>query len=348
METHQGVCRVPANQRLSENDYGPLEQHEACLIVQLYGSQSSAQFLFQDGVNYFGLASEGVIGYAPQKGFLGTTNIVFANPVCAPSTLNSLLSAFLASQTEPTLFVGVDQTVAEALSSVGYRSNQVGVESHIEIDTFNVVGQHKKQLRHASNFAKRHRCRVDELSWQALDTKQVIRLSEEWRSNKGVSRRELKLLTKPPVFEDEPLVRKFYCFEGHKLLGFVYFEPYFESGKIKGYCANIIRSLVDAEYAGVSDYIILEAIKQFRLEGVKVLSLGLSPLYNIQPENNDNPRVRWMLRLMYQRANALYAFKGLAYHKTRYRPVQTPWYLCSKDLSTPRLFSALFFGLGVL
>lgn len=348
MSTQQGVCTVSAKHRIIESSYRTLDKFEAHSIVQTYGTQSSASFIFQDGVSYFGRASESVIGFAQHKGLLGTIHIVFANPVCEPSKVNVVLAEFLARQTVPTLFVGVDKSVAEALSLLGYRSNQVGVESHIELNAFDTAGKHKKQLRHASNFAKRHACSVDELPWCALDSAQVIKLSEQWRSKKGVSRRELKLLTKPPVFEDEPLTRKFYCFKGDKLIGFVYFEPYFDRGEIKGYCANIIRSLTDAEYSGVSDFIILEAMKQFRLEGVKALSLGLSPLYNIQPEKRDKASVRWLLNLMYRHANSLYAFKGLAYHKTRYRPIQESRYLCSKGLSVPTLFGALFFSLGVL
>jgi lysylphosphatidylglycerol synthetase-like protein (DUF2156 family) len=51
---------------------------------------------------------------------------------------------------------------------------------------------------------------------------------------------------------------------------------------------------------------------------------------------------------LYEYGNSLYSFKGLAYHKTRYRPIETPWYLCTKDVSLFRAYWGLMFGLKVL
>ena len=45
-----------------------------------------------------------------------------------------------------------------------------------------------------------------------------------------------------PTFENEWAVRKFYCYKGDELLGFVFFDPFFENGKTIGYTANILRS----------------------------------------------------------------------------------------------------------
>ena len=248
---------MPCRDRGSDQCYRSLDRNDALSVVQKYGSQSSAHFLFQEDVNYFGQPSEAVIGFVRYQGLFGHINIVFANPVCSPGRLGALINRYLEQQQVPTLFLGVDKTVAALLVQQGYSTNQIGIESYIDLNTFDTVGKHKKQLRHASNFGARHQSSAVELSWKDVDAEQVMGLSREWRARKGVSQRELKLLTRPPVFEDEPLVRKFYCFQGEKLLGFVFFEPYFNNGKVIGYCANIIRSLPDSEYSGVSDYIIL-------------------------------------------------------------------------------------------
>ncbi|GAA3918355.1 DUF2156 domain-containing protein [Litoribacillus peritrichatus] len=341
--------------QLLSNDSWPATASQPALtladvrsLIQQHGSQSSANFLLQKNVQYFGNLSTGVIGFVPHSSIFGNTNIVFSNPVCAKENTELLLNAYLLHQKHPSLFLGVDRSVTQYLSKLGFQCNQIGVESQIALNEFELKGKSKKQLRHASNFNKRVTCEVKELPWKAVSSHQVNKLSRAWRNQKGISRDELKLLTRPPVFRDEPYVRKFYCHQGDKLLGFVFFEPYYENGMIRGYCANIIRSLTDHQYNGVSDFIILEAIKVFQQEGVRSLSLGLSPLYNISPEVSDRPSLRRLFKFMYQHANSIYSFKGLAYHKTRYRPTQEPWYLCSQELNLPRILSALFFGLGVL
>ncbi len=331
-----------------ESLFSPMNLPQVRQLIQKHGSQSSANFLIQKNVKYFGTPSTGVIGYTQHKSIFGNTNIVFTNPVCAPEDLNFLLNAYLMDQKNPTLFLGVDDKVKNLLAPFGFQSNQIGVESFIELSGFELRGKNKKQLRHASNFSHRVPCEVKELAWKAVSSQQVSNVSKMWRAQKGMSRSELKLLTRPPVFKDEPYVRKFYCMQGDRILGYVFFEPYYEKGIVKGYCANIIRALPEHAFNGVSDFIILEAIKQFQNEGIQELSLGISPLYDIQPEPNDRPALRNILNFMYQHANSIYSFQGLAYHKTRYRPIQKPWYLCSQDLNLARIFSALFFGLGVL
>lgn len=313
-----------------------------------YGSQSSAHFIHQDGVRLYGSLVTGMIAYATQRTLFGETRVVFNNPICASENLDALLDSYLTQQSVPTVFVAVDRAVASRLRARGYRATQIGMESTVTLSQFDVQGKNKKQLRHASNFGKRTPCQVLELPWADVDSQQVLALSDQWRSQKAGKQQELKWVTRPPVFKDEWQVRKFYCLQEDRVLGFVFFDPYFENGQIKGYCANIVRSLPDVALSGVTDYIILEAIKQFRKEGVKELSLGISPHFNIQAEPGDWGALRHVLRLMYRHGNALYAFGGLAYHKTRYRPDQEPWYLCSKGIGLPRVLWTLITGFGVV
>jgi len=313
------------------------------------GRQSSAYFIFQEHVQCF--ESENKIGqvfFASQMTPLGRVQIVFTNPICSEENMTALLKEFLAEQRVPTLFVAVDQEVAEALRPLGYYINQTGTESRIPLKSFELHGHKKKQLRHAANYGRRKNCEVKELQWCDVDEVQVKSLSNAWRKSKGVSTREMQFVTRPPVFGDEWGVRKFYCMQGDKLLAYVFFDPYFKQGKLVGYCANILRSLPERDCNGAIDYTILEAVKIFKEEGVSELSLGVAPLNNIQKDVNDRRGARWFSQLFYNYGNGLYACKALAYHKSRYRPIETPWYLCTKDVSLFRAYWGLLFGLKVL
>jgi len=313
------------------------------------GRQSSAYFIFQKHVRCFVSENKADrVFYARQITPLGRVNIVFTNPLCPRNNMSALLAEFLATQCIPTLFVAVDQEVAEALRPLGYYINQTGSESRIPLESFELHGHKKKQLRHASNFGRRKRCEVKELKWDEVDAAQVRHLSDVWRKSKGVSTREMQYVTRPPVFGDEWRVRKFYCMQGDKLLAYVFFDPYFEQGKLVGYCANILRSLPERECNGAIDFTILEAVKTFQQEGVQELSLGVAPLSNIQKDENDRKGARWFSQLFYNYGNSLYACKAVAYHKSRYRPIETSWYLCTKDVSLFKAYWGLLFGLKVL
>jgi len=313
-----------------------------------WGRQSSAYFVFQEGVKRFDGSQGGQVHYAVQKTPLGSVNLVFTNPLCHPGGMPHLLMEFEQAATVPNVYVAVNDEVANCLQSRAYNINRIGTESRITLGDFNVRGKKKKQLRHASHFGERVGAQVQELMWDEVDADQVKTLSLQWRASKGVKRRELKYATRPPVYGDEWGVRKFYCKHNGRVIAFVFFDPYFEQGQLKGYCANILRSSPSKEFNGALDYTILEAINVFRREGVSELSLGIAPLQNIQPNQNERRSIRLISRLFYDYGNRLYSFRGLAYHKSRYRPIETPWYLCSRQISLFRLYWALLFGLKVL
>jgi len=313
-----------------------------------YGRQSSAYFIFQEGVQTFHGSQGGRVHYAPQSTPFGPINFVMTNPLCAPEHMSALLEEFDQRHAVPNIYVAVDNEVAKPLRDRGYSINQVGVESSIPLADFNVRGKKKKQLRHASHFGERTGCRVEELTWDQVDGDQVWDISLDWIHSKVINNREIRYSTRPAVFDNEWKVRKFYCLHEDKVIAYVFFDPYYEEGRLLGYCANILRSRKDHHWNGALDYTMLEAMKVFQSEGVPEVSLGVSPFHNIGPEPNERKIVRWISNWFYLHGNHFYSFKSLAYHKTRYRPIETPWYLCMKDVSLARAYWGLLFGLKAL
>ena len=150
---------------------------------------------------------------------------------------------------------------------------------------------------------------------------QLRHVSDEWLHKKTVKDHELAFVVRPAVFEDEPDVRKFIAQKDGEVIGFVFFDPMYRDGKVYSYLANILRSMSDASYS-VTDFIILEAIEQFRKEGREQLSLGWSPFLNVEDtdEFHHSKRLGDLFRYTYEHANYLYSFKSLSFHKQRYRP----------------------------
>jgi len=132
-------------------------------------------------------------------------------------------------------------------------------------------------------------------------------------------------------------------------LGFVFFDPFFENGKTIGYTANIVRCWPDAKPNGLLDFIILEAMKKFKAEGVQYLSLGLSPLYNIEPDKRENRHLRRLLNFIWNYGNFFYSFKDLAFHKTRFRAPEQKLFACIRRDVNPILgLFQLAFACGVI
>ncbi len=320
-------------------------QREA--LVQ-FGRQSSAYFIFQPDVRCFKGRDGGLLHYGRQRTPLGPVNLIFTNPLTSGAQMPHLIEEFECGQSCPNVYLAVDQCVADVLRGRAYHVNQIGAEHKLDLTSFTVQGKAKKQLRHASHFGQRQGGEVRELPWNQVNANEVVAVSRRWLENKSVKQRELRYVTRPPVFDEEWGVRKFYCYQGGRLLGFIFFDPYFEQGALRGYCANILRALPEKSANGVLDFIMLAAIEVFQAEGVQELSLGVAPLQNIEAEPGERASIRLISRLLFEYGNSVYAFKGLAYHKTRYRPQLTPWYLCSKDISLLRLYWSMLSGLRVV
>lgn len=317
-------------------------------LMKRYGYQSSAYFTLQSGVERFGIEGVGFVAYAPVKTLLGRVNVVFANPVCHDRGRRWLLQEFINTVSGRVLFVGVDGGAAEDLRELGYTINEMGTEFSFRIPGFSVSGKDKKQLRHAANLGKRQNLIVIEQTAEEADLASAHRISDGWRLSKAVKQRELRLLTRPPEFDDEWGVRKFYCYQDGHLLGYVFFDPFFKNDKVIGYTANVLRQDTENSPSGLLDYIILEAMKTFEKEGIEQVSLGISPVYNVQAHAGDSKIIRGICRFLYEKGNHFYAFKALSYHKSRYRAKEAKWYLASKDTPVLTLLWTVLRGTGIL
>ncbi len=305
-------------------------------FISLWGQQSSSYFGYQKSCQFFIHKTLGCIAFAQRRVFGKTINVTPTSPYCSPQNIAALAREFEASTNNPALYLGVDAETCRALESDGYTFSQLGREFQTPLKDFKVEGKQMKYLRWAANLAKRG-FEVREQPWPEVDQKRVLEISETWRKQKRFSYRELAMLTRPPVFSDEWQVRKFYCYLEGKLVGYVFFDPYFRAGKVVGYCANILRSDPKVRPHGFLDLVILEATKLFREEGLESVSLGMAPLYNVQAEDGDISSVRKTARFIYNHGSFFYAFQALAYHKQRYRMQETPWYICYRGLSLPQV-----------
>src|SRR5262249_33881613 len=269
-------------------------------------------------MSYFLCPGLGYISFVELGNRTGSP-FVLSDPVCDPRHVRKLYGEFLREYPNP-IIGHISRHPAEVLNSLGFYVNELGCETVIDLQEFDLKGSKKQNLRSARNGGKRDGLSILELSARDLNLDEVRAVSASWMEKKLVNWTELKLLTRPAVFEDEVDVRKFYAMKDGKAVGFVVFDPMYENGAVKGYFANIVRSAYTTSY-GITDCIMLEAIDVFRSEGLSELSLGLAPMYNIddQGEFVHSRPVRSLGRYLFEHGNLLFNFKQLAFHKRRYR-----------------------------
>lgn len=318
-------------------------------LLKQYGSRPIQYSTLQKGLTYCFLGEDGEIeilpaqcdnsGPAVSRGYLAfervgsllPDQIVLGDPVASGEDAETLLDRFLAKYPR-TCFWQLSRSTALLLSRRGFYINECGIETSISIGQYDLKGSDKQNLRTARNKATRKKIVVVEKQAESIDYDELRRVSSEWLARKPTSGTELRFLARPAVLHrGEPHVRKFFAYEEGQLVGFTFFNPLFRCGKIIGYTADIQRTSDDSS-KGLSYVMVLKAMEQFGREPhVEMLSLGWSPLYNIQDsEYFNSPLTTLLLVAQFQMANRLYSYKGLAKNKAEYRGHEEPVYFASR------------------
>lgn len=287
--------------------------------LKQHGEGSLAYSSMQKGMSYFLRCGKGYIPYTIVQG-ISRTPVVLADPVCGERDKEDLLEAFVDIYPNA-IFMHISRETAKILADMGFLVNEMGHETLLDVQQFTVNGSKKEFLRSQRNRAMKDGVEVRELRASQVNTEELLKISLDWMRGKTANLHELSLIARPAEFEDEMDVRKFYALKNGKIIGYVFFDPMYRDGKIIGHIANILRSNAETSYS-VNDHIILEALKKFKHEGLKVMSLGLSPFCDVTDDRqfpSSQLRTR-LFRRIFEKGNHIYSFKELAFHKRKYRP----------------------------
>lgn len=287
--------------------------------VQSHGSGSLAYSALQAGLKYF-MHDLGFLAYV-ELGDNPNSVLVLSDPICPRANEREFIEAFLKVKNDP-VFMHISHPTAKILNDLGYCVNELGVETIIEIQDFELTGNKKQQLRAARNRAVKDGIKVREVF--ATDDAMMTalkKISDDWLKGKVAGDSQMKLVVRPMVYVDEVDVRRFVAIKDNELVGFVIFDPMYKEKKVIGYIANQLRSNYEKGFS-VADYIIQEALQVFKDEGKTELSLGLSPMYKVDDgqEFKHSKLLKAHFNYAYEKANYLYNFKNLARHKSLYRP----------------------------
>jgi phosphatidylglycerol lysyltransferase len=265
---------------------------------------------------------QGVAAYRKTFGqhtFLG-------DPVCPSETMDSFLAELVAALPNA-LFMQIHQDTAACLQRLGHRITPVGVENEIDTASFSLTGKKMADLRHYRNKARSGMVTVREAPDSESLRAALRPICDAWLPQKSWLGRELEFLARPFNPVPEPDVRIFVGRIAERAVAFVVLDPMYRAGRITGYTVTILRHYREIP-EGTVDYIVLHAIATLAAEGIPLLSLGVSPFHRLETLGRahgvGSPAIFGLYRALHRWGNPIYHFKGLCFHKSRYRAREVP------------------------
>ncbi|MEM8681013.1 MAG: phosphatidylglycerol lysyltransferase domain-containing protein, partial [Planctomycetota bacterium] len=217
-EPHAGhrqvVAAVPAVRPPLDDDLTQRMQ-----LLRQYGNFTLAYSAArQPGLQHF-TTPQGFIAFERLWGI----NFVLGDPVVAEQHKADLLRQYLRTYPKST-FVQVSRGTAEMLASERFFINEMGLDFELDLANYDFAGKKKERLRYSGNRLRKRGYTIRELSVdEAGGPKRLRAITESWRSALAVSGHpeEIRFLNRPPVYQDEPDVRKFFVFDAaNELVGF--------------------------------------------------------------------------------------------------------------------------------
>ncbi len=302
-------------------------------FLKQHGRQALSYSTLQAGMEYF-LDDTGYVAFTSIQHPVfarKTQRIVLSDPICSAENRPRLIERFL-SRFPKAAFAVISEECSEALRSLRFKINCIGVEPEIPVQTYNTNGNWKELdlIKRARNEAKREGIVIREESADKLDPAKLDAVSARWMQNKKLSDREIWLYARRPVFDYEEDVRKFVAYDKEgAVVGFVFYDPIYRDGRVIGYAANISRC-DEERYGRLSTAVNMQAVDKFKTEGVEVLNLLLAPFVELdRGKYNDDLGARLFFVSNARYGNDIYNFKGLSFHKFKYRTPLKPCYFAS-------------------
>jgi len=304
--------------------------------LKQHGGGSLAYATLQEGMEYF-IDDCGYIAYTTvQHPLLAPKpkRIVLTDPVCAPEDRAQIVRHFLADSPR-IVFSVLSESCAEVLRELGFKINCIGYEPELLIQSYNTRGNWKELdlIKRARNEAAREGIVIREEDGATLNASDLAGISARWMQAKKINDREIWLYARRPVFDHEEDVRKFVAYDNAgRVVGFVFYDPMYRAGQVYGYSANISRC-DEQRFGRLATAVHMEAAEKFRAEGKEVLNLLLAPFVKLdRGKYNDDFGIKLFFELSARYGNSIYNFKGLSFHKSKYRGVEKSLYCASNSL----------------
>lgn len=287
-------------------------------MVQRYGYEHQSFVLLYGGTEvWWSSVPEAAVVYHR----IGRAVIVGAAPLTARENLAEVLGRFLdwcRKENLDCLMLPIGAETAGVAQSCGMGLLRIGESGYFKLPEWKPAGDKAKKVRAGVNQARKAGITVERYDparpGPAQSRAEIEELCQQW-----ISTREVDALGW--LLELDP-----FRLSEHKR----YFLARSASGQLEGmlaccpvparhgwYLEDLIRR--PGTERGISELLVVEALKYLAAEGAELATLGTSPLAGIKPEGQFRNLAR-LLGLVYEHLDAFYHFKALHRFKAKFAP----------------------------
>ncbi len=302
------------------------EKNKARPLVVKYGENPTSYLALEsDKLYFFTKDGQGVCAYTTVGNVMTLCGDIICSDEKAEEMIRELLT-FADLNHYDILMMNITDRFKSLYEKYGFGFTKCGEDACFDLSLYDLKGGEVAKVRAAINHATKAGITVSELDPYS-DTADAIILqlkaiTDEWLKSKNSP--ELVFMLGKNNFEDPMDRRYFYSADAAgKVLAYCVFNPYNDK---KGYIAEITRRRQDAPQ-GALEKIIYEAFMTFKSEGVIEGTMGLSPLYNVNSDNQSEITPK-LFNYIYDHMTSFYNFKALHHAKEKYAPThwQTRYY----------------------
>jgi lysylphosphatidylglycerol synthetase-like protein (DUF2156 family) len=252
---------------------------------------------------------------------VGRVAVVVAAPLTARGDLLEVTRRFLdfcGSQKLDCLMLPVGGEYAAIARSCGMALLQIGESGYFKLPEWRPAGDRAKKVRAGVNQATRAGVRVEPYDPSQCSDPQaraeIEEICQEWVNTREVD--ALGWLLELDPFHLSENKRYFLARRSDgNLQGMLVCSPIY--ARDGWYLEDLIRR--PGAERGVSELLIVEALKRFAAEGAGLATLGTSPLAGVEPQGPFKQTSR-LLKLIYEHLDAFYHFKALHRFKAKFAP----------------------------
>jgi phosphatidylglycerol lysyltransferase len=287
-------------------------------IVLKYGQNPMSYLALENDKRYF--FSKNVTGLCAYT-IVGKVLVACGDIICDKEDGFAFLTELLTFSKQnglDVLLLNVTDYFLDLYQAAQFGIVKYGEDACFNLSEYSLAGGKVAKVRAAINHANKAGIAVWEYEPQKAPDpeieREILEISAEWFSKKNTAEMTFML---GGIGLDSPLDRRyFYARDAQgEMLGFVVFLPY---SKGNAYLADVTRRKNNAPQ-GVLEKIIYEAFMVFKNEGVQLVNMGLSPLYNVASGDKKTINEK-LFAYVYDNMNAAYDFKALHHAKEKYAP----------------------------
>ncbi len=316
----------------------PHERARAAAIVRQHGRAALDFFKsWPDKSIFFARSQHSFVAYRVAANF----SVALGDPVGPEAETEQTIREFMEFCRENDWGIAFHQTLPDFLpiyKKLGLRKLKIGDDAIVNLATFSLGGNVKKELRHTLN--RLEKSGIHTVHFEPPISDDVIRqlqeVSEEWLQIPGRRERRFTLgLFEPNYIRSTPV---FAAADGDdKILAFVNVIPSYGKGEAT---VDLLRRRMEAPN-GIMDYLLIKLLFQSTEQGFARFNLGMAPMSGFQEREQATPEER-AIHYFFQHLNFMFSYTGLRAYKAKFASFWEPRYDVLRSLrDLPRLGIAL-------